>query len=147
MAVNRESVTEIGGADRRKIGTSLMLRGGAWQASDQASNSVIIQSVLFFCFPLVWLSLVFSSFLFILHHNKYPLPLIWLPVSSVALFLTSSVFILSVPAPLQQQLLTAHHLRLDQHPLIWHHYVEGLPGLIPVQMIHFSWEGSLFVLE
>lgn len=85
------------------------------------------------------------------HYSMSPLPPSWLPVSSLARRLATSVLILSVWAQLQLQLLTAHHLGLDHCRLVWLHCVEGLLGLIPLQMIPFLFETqkdrSLFILQ
>lgn len=121
---SEQSVAEMEGVDGMEIGTSPVLRGAAWQSSSSLACP-LSPCYLSFCH-----SLPFSLF-----HSTSPLPLTWLSVSSLELCLATSVLILSVSAELQLQLLTAHHLGLDHHPLIWLHCVEGLPGLTPLQMI------------
>lgn len=75
-----------------------------------------------------------SSSTFSFYSNvRYPFPLFCLLPRS----LSSSVLILSILAQLKMQLLTAHHLGLDHQPT---HCIEGLLGLIPLQMILFLFE-------
>lgn len=93
--------------------------------SGQPSNSV-------FC---LYCGSLFPSYLSFCHSVPFflvcstsPLPPTWVSVPSLALCLATSVLILSASSQLQLQLLTAHHLGLDHHPLIWLHCVKGLLG-------------------
>lgn len=134
----KESVTEMEGVDGMEIGTSPVLRGEAWQSSSSLDGPPIQSCV---CSELLFslgIRLCVILYLFLL--------------SALCLTLTSSLLSCSVSryySPYSVHLGTVTTAAADSPsswvrsappPFLWLHCVEGLLGLISLQMIPFLFE-------